>query len=652
MATLTQDTRPQDTRPSRLTQDTRIAQLSTPLGKDVLVFVRFDCTEGLSELFEYRIEALSEQADLDFDKAIGQQCSVKVRLYGQEREFCGILVEAQWIGVKQDYYIYRLVLRPWFWLLSHTTDCRIWQDKKVPEIIKEVFQDRGFTDFESKLTDEGSYPKREYCVQYRETDLNFVCRLMEEEGIYYFFKHSGGKHTLVMADSKGSHQPVPGLAKIPYAPPGGEYNRKEQRIYEVTSERKFRTGKVALNDYDYEKPNANLMSDANASEKYTKSDMKVYDYPGKYTEKSVGERYAKFRLEAEQALDHRRHCNGDAISLFPGGLTTLERHPSDAQNIEYLVARASHSLVAELYRSGSGSGADPSEEIYYGHYEFQPSSRPYRTPCHTPKPLIHGIQTAKVVTKDDGGSEEIDVEKLTEIYVRFYWDHRKKRSCKLRCAQVWSGKKWGGQYIPRVGMEAVIEFLEGDPDRPLVVGTVYNDEYKPPYELPSKKNIAGIYSDSTKGGGGYNEFCFDDSKMSEKIRMHAEKDHEVVIRHAETTEIGEIFEIPKGSPSRETTLKLGDDKLTISTGDQNVSIPLGSQKTDATIQIMDSVIASSITITPASISIFAPEIDLTAATINITAPIINITGVVNLVGVLNITGGITVNTMVPVLIPA
>src|SRR4029077_4450732 len=183
-----------------------------------------------------------------------------------------------------------------------------------------------------------------------------------------------------------------------------------------------------------------------------------------------------------------------------------------------------------------------------------------------------GIQTAKVCTKDEGGSEEIDVEKLTEIYVRFYWDHRKKRSCKLRCAQVWSGKKWGGQFIPRVGMEAVVEFLDGDPDRPLVVGCVYNDEYKPPYELPAKKNIAGIYTDSTKGSGGYNELHFDDTKKSEKIRMHGEKDHEVVIRNAETWDIGEIFKPPKGSPSRDTKIQNGDDKLDVQSGDQNIKI--------------------------------------------------------------------------------
>ena len=422
----------------KLSQDTRIAQLSTPLGKDVLVLVRFDGTEGLSELFEFRVEALSERVDIDFDKAIGQQCSLKFATYGQQREFNGILIEAQWLGVKNAYYSYRIILRPWLWLLSRTTDCRIFNDKRVPDIIKEVFQDRGFTDFESKLTDEGSYPQWEYCVQYRETDLNFVTRLMEKEGIYYFFRHDGGKHTLILADSKSSHQPVPGRTKTPFIPLAGDDRRIQEHIYEWVSERRFRTGKVELNDYNYLKPNAQMLSDAKASEKYTRSDLELYDYPGKYKERSIGERYAKIQLESEQALDHRRHGNGDAMSLFPGGLTTLEKHPSDAQNVEYLTVRAAHSFVAEMYRTG---GHGPASEIYYG--ATSPAERSsVPAPIVTPKPLIHGIQTAKVVTKVDGSSEEIDVEGLTEIYVRFHWDRKKKRSCKLRVAQVWSGKRW------------------------------------------------------------------------------------------------------------------------------------------------------------------------------------------------------------------
>jgi type VI secretion system secreted protein VgrG len=595
-----------------LKQDSRVGELTTPLGKDVLVLVRFDGSEGLSELFEYRFECLSEDADLDFDRAIGQQCTLKLKMYDKEREYNGILVEAQWVGIRDAYYLYRLVLRPWLWLLSRTTDCRIWLDKKAPDIIKEVFNDRGFTDYESKLTEEGSCPKLEYCVQYRETDLNFVSRLMEQHGIYYFFKHEGGKHTLVLADSKSSHSPLPGLSSIPFVHLAGADRRKEQHIYEWTSERRLRTGKFELNDYNYEKSSAQMLSDAKASERYQHSDMEFYDYPGKYKEKSDGERYAKIQMQSEQALDHRRHGNGDAMGIFPGGLTTLKEHAQSSQNIEYLVVRANHSFVAEAYRSGSyGTG---SEQIYYGAYEFLPSDRPFRAPIVTLKPLIHGIQTAKVVTKDDNSNEEIDAESISEIYVRFHWDRKKKRSCKLRVAQVWSGKRWGGQFIPRVGQEAVIEFLEGDPDRPLVIGTVYNDDHKLPYDIPGNKTISGIKSDSTKGGGGYNEWNFEDKKGSEKIDLHAEKDYQLVIRHAETRTIGETF---GSGTSREATLKNGDDKLDVQNGSQHVTI-----SNDQTVDVEQTItVTANISI---ELKVGASKILLEQSGITIEAPTINI----------------------------
>lgn len=598
----------------QLTQDTRLCELKTPLGKDVLVFAGFEGSEGLSELFEYRIECLSEDADLDFDRAIGQQCTLTIKLHEKEREFSGVLTEAQWLGVKNDYFSYRIVLRPWLWLLSRTTDCRIFQDKKAPDIIKQVFNERGFTDYESKLTEEGSCPKLEYCVQYRETDLNFVCRLMEQHGIYYFFKHEGGKHTLVLADSKSSHTPIKGLATIPYIPLTGADRRGEQHIYEWVSERRFRTGKIELNDYNYQKPNAQLISDAKGSEHYTRSEMEFYDYPGKFKEKSDGERYANIQLQAEQAMDRRRRGNGDAVNLFPGGLTKLEKHSKDSQNVEYLVVRATHSFSIESYRTGGPS--DAGQHVYFGSYEFLPSDRPFRALMITPKPRINGIQTARVVTKDDNSSEEIDVEALGEIYVRFFWDRKKKRSCRLRVAQVWSGKRWGGQIIPRVGQEVVVEFLEGDPDRPLVIGTVYNDEYKLPYDLPSKKTIAGLKSDSSKGSGGYNEWNFEDKKGSEKITVHAEKDHDVTVRDTETRTIGEAA---LGGDTRKTTLRNGNDRLDIELGGQHITLAM-DQSVDAGISIALTANAnitlqvgpSQIILTPAGIVISAPTISVTA----------------------------------------
>jgi type VI secretion system secreted protein VgrG len=605
---------------SDLTQDTRIGSLRTPLGKDVLDLVRFEGREGLSELFEWSIEAISERENIDFDAALGRACSVTLKIHGVERAFNGILVEAQWLGFRGAHCAYRLVLRPWLWLLSRTSDCRIFSDKTAPDIIKEVFTDRGFSDFELKLTQ--SYPTLEYCVQYRETDLAFVSRLMEQHGIYYFFRHSSDKHMLLLADSRSSHEPIAGRDSVPYIRLAGEDRRQEEHLYEWAVDRRFCTGKVELNDYDYKKPNADLLSDASASARYERSSMELYDYPGKYREKSDGERYAKVCLEAEQALDGRRHAGGDAASLFPGGLVRLVKHPTAAENQQYLVVRSVHIFETEEYRTRSKASGERYGDRYHGNYEFLRSDQPFRSPIMTPKPLIHGIQTAKVVGKS---GEEIDVDELGRILVRFFWDRKKKQSCRLRVGQIWAGRKWGGQVIPRIGMEVIVEFLEGDPDRPLITGAVYNEDYKLPYDLPANKTKAGVKSDSSKGGGGYNEFMFEDHKGKEQIGLHAEKDYKMVVLDTEVCEIGERFTPHLGPASRDTTLKLGDDHLTVSSGSQQIKIALhqktfidGAQATNVIGPVStesDSIMlfrvgASSIIMTPASITLESPSISL------------------------------------------
>jgi type VI secretion system secreted protein VgrG len=639
----------------QLSQSERVAEFKTPLGKDVLVLISIDGTEILGEPFEFNIEALSEKENIDFDKALGQGCTLKLKAYaGKERFYHGILTQAQWIGKIEEFHHYKLVLRPWFWLLGHKADCRIFLDKDVKDIIKDVFTKAGFNDFEFRTN--GDYEKIPYCVQYRETDMAFVNRLMEHYGIYYFFEHSDGKHLMALADSRSSHKAIPDLAKVPFIPLSDAEQRPEQHLYEWVSERRFRTGKVQFNDYDYLKPKKNLLAPSEASEKYAHAKLEVYDFPGKYDDEDKGKKFSRFRLEAEQAADHRRIIHGDAASLHPGGLVTVERHPTSAENREYLIVRASHRYISHHYRSIGKHDGDAvphpdkseKEQVYYGQYEFQPSDRPFRMMPVTPKPRIHGIQTAKVVGKKGEENEEISTDEHGRIWVQFFWDREPKLTCPIRVAQVWASKKWGGVFIPRVGMEVVVEFLEGDPDRPLVVGTVYNGDNKVPYDLPDNKTMAGWKSDSTKGGNGYNEFVFEDKKSSENIRMHAEKDHNVTVRNSETWTIGEVFTPPKGSASRTTTLNNGDDKLTIQMGDQSVSIPLGSQSTTAMISITHTVGMTTVTLTPASQSVESPVINRTAAavindtagaTINLTAPVINLNGMV------------LINGMVPVVIP-
>jgi len=641
-----------------LSQDGRIGILSTPLdsdvrrGRDALALVRFEGTEGLSELFEYRIDALSNIENIDFNKALGRQCTVTLKTFGgQTRDFHGILIEALRIGRRDDHFAYRLVLRPWLWLLTRTTDCRIFLNKTVPEIIKEVFNDRQFADFESRIEDEGSFPKRDYCVQFRETDFNFVSRLMEKEGISYYFKHENGKHILVLANSKGSHDPIftmqqtnsstPGSLQLddvmPFLPPVGNFVATTQRLDSLVSERKFRSGVATLNDYNYEKPNASMLSMELGEKRYERGDMEIYEHPGDFKNSDEGLRYAEIYLQAEQARDQRRKATGEAPSLFPGGLITLKKMQlsdrqkdfqlPDSELQEYLVVRTIHTYGDQSYRS-SGRGAT-ADGIIRGSYELQASTLPFRAPLATPKPRIYGIQTAVVVDKEgrgriDKSSEEIEVEKLSEIFVSFFWDrrqHTEKRSVKLRCAQLWAGKKWGAQFIPRIGMEVLVEFLDGDPDRPIVTGCVYNDDNQPPYDLPANKTKSGIKSESSKGDHGFNEWNFEDKKGSEQINVHAQKDLNVTVLNnetrsvganmstsvgnSETRTVGKNFKPPTGKPSRTTTIENGDDKLDVKNG---------AILTSAKVKIELTCGPSKLTIDPSGITLDAPTITIKAQT--------------------------------------
>ena len=602
-------------------QQGRIAEIVTPAGRDKFVLVHLDAEEGLDRLFEYRVEALCEDPNYDFDKLLGRNAHIRFRSYDDvDRYYNGIVVDAQWAGARQDLHAYRLTLRPWLWLLGRRSDCRIFKDKTVLDIVEDVFKGGGFSDFDIKAN-RGDYDKIEYCVQYRESDLNFVNRLLEEWGLYTFYEHSASKHLLILADSRSCHRPVEGgNGAIPFIPLTERDRREREHISAWRADRRFRTGTFATNDFDYMKPTANLKADSSSSERYEKATLEAYDFPGRYTERDLGKKRAKVQLEAEQAPDHRRSATGDAASLYPGGLVTIRNHPSD--DGQYLVVSARHVISPEAYRSGSGAGAG---ELYHGTYELQPVDRPYRAPLITPRPRVQGPQTALVTARKGKEGEEIDVDEEGRIFVQFHWNRDKDRiSRPVRVAQMWSGKSWGFQVIPRVGQEVVVQFLEGDPDHPLVVGTVYNKEYPYPFKLPGEKTVSGMKSDSTKGHGGYNQLTFDDKKSSEKIDVRAEKDLDAVVRHAETREVGVAFETPSGKPSRTTVIKNGDDSFKVESGNwkndvaQEVHIKAGTK-------VVIECGASKITMDPASITIEAGMIKLQGtALIEEKAPLITL----------------------------
>lgn len=616
---------------SDLKQNERIASFRTPLGPNFFTLVRFEAEEALSELFVYEIEAVSTTENADLESIIGDKCSVTYKLRdGSERVFHGILVEAHWMGRSEDLYAYRFVLRPWLWLLSQRSDCRIFKNKTPIDIIKLIFQKEDKNDFEDKTSEKPD--EIAYCVQYRETDLDFVCRLMEKYGIYYYFRHSGDGHKLVLADARSSHAVVNAAAEplgvpggaYPFSPKIGKVRRQVEHIVQWSTRRRLRTGKVVLRDYDYDQSTSDLTAESEQGTKPAKK-YEAYDYPGAYVKRQDGERFAKVRAEAAQAVDQRRSATGDAASLFPGALMQLSDHPTGSENGEYLVVSASHAYGVQAYRSNRRSD----DQIYHGAYDVLKSDRRFRAPLVTAPPVVQGPHTARVVGEKNRGEEgDIDVDKYGCILLRFHWDREdESTSRRVRVAQMWSGREWGGHVIPRIGQEVVVEFLEGDPDQPIVVGTVVNDQHMPPYEMPADKTQSGLKSESTEGrgfSGAYNEIKFEDRYGNEMFSMRAEKDMFTLIRNVEKREIGENYSGDNGGNSRETTIKQGNDRLVVETGKRYV---------EAMTEMKLVVGQSSITMTPATIEIKSPTITITStaktdvlsdATVIVNAPIVKI----------------------------
>ncbi len=510
-------------------QQNRSAILRVPGEEDELVLARFDGSEGVNTLFEFRVEALSEKGDINFDSKIGKNVSVLFKSASDEkRVFDGILTETQWLGARGDFFAYRLVLRPWFWILSQRSDCFIFHEKTVTDIVGEVFHRHSFAVFDDRTI--GEYKPIEYCVQYRETDMAFVCRLLEQYGINYFFAHTEGEHKLVLCDDNDHFDAAPGGSRA-YVPLAIRNRKDEELLTHWIPERRFTSGRLAYRDYNFKKPTARMDAEATGTASYEHAGQELYNYPGKYEERDDGDNLAKLHLEEEEGQDKRCLGSGNCVSLYPGTLMTLTEHPFD-YNKEYVVLAAQHSFTSQQYRSGDGSGGG--EGDYDGQFEFGESSIPLRPGFVTRKPLMHGPQTAVVVGQD---GEEIDCDKYGRILVRFFWDRKKDQSMRCRISQNWASRQWGGMIIPRIGMEVVVEFLEGDPDRPLVTGCVYNGDNMPPYELPAYKTRSTFKSHSHKSDG-YNEIRFEDEKGQEEVWFHAQRYHNGVVGSDETWSVG------------------------------------------------------------------------------------------------------------------
>ena len=507
------------------TEQHREVGVGTPLGDDVLLVTDVSCTEQLGRLFQYDLNLVSENKQISASEIVGKNVTVRLNLASNKtRYFNGFVNRFVQVPTAGSEARYRATLVPWLWFLTRTADCRMFQNMKFPDIIKQVFRDRGLTDFEDRLS--GTYRTWEYCVQYRETDFNFVSRLMEQEGIYYFFEHDNGKHTMVLADSPSAHKPYPGYETIKQRVHRAE--KSEEIITQWVNETALQPGAYALDDFDFKNVQKDLQSRSIIQRQHDQADFEVFDYPGEYRELSDGETYAKIRIE--EFHSQYEHATGvcDARGISVGCTFGLIECPRADQNREYLITSAVYQIDAGTFESGRSGG----ETTYSCTFTARNATETFRPMRTTPKPSIPGPQTAIIVGPS---GEEIHTDEYGRVKVQFHWDRYGKAdqnsSCWIRVAQVWAGKKWGAMYIPRIGQEVIVEFLEGDPDQPIITGRVYNAANMPPYDLPGEKTKSTLKSNSSTGGGGFNEIRFEDKKGSEQIFIHGEKNLDIRIKN-------------------------------------------------------------------------------------------------------------------------
>ena len=489
-------------------------KVTTPLGEDKLLLRAINGEEQISGLFHFRLEMVSEDQKLDFSGIVGKPVTVALLLNdGAKRYINGIVARF----VQEDSNVrlttYYADLRPWFWMLTKTRDCRIFQNKSVPQIIKSVFDDLEFKDYRDDL--KGTYASLDYCVQYDESAFNFVSRLMEDAGIFYFFEHEEGKHTLVLGDDADAHKPCAGLKEARYRQSSVAHT-DDHVITRCSIEEQVVTGKFALDDFNFETPSTDLLVEASGEG----GKMRIYEYPGGFLKKGDGETRAKLRLEACEQPAKTLRGEGHVRAFVAGFKFDLKNHYRADANQTYVLRSLSIAATQENYTNS---------------FEAFPVDVPFRPQRVTPKPFITGTQTAIVVGKS---GEEIWTDKYGRIKVQFHWDQTGKEdensSCWIRVNYGWAGKQWGSIFLPRIGQEVIVSYLEGDPDRPLVTGAVYNAQQVVPYTLPAEQTKSTVKSNTSKGGQGFNEIRFEDKKDSEEMYFHAQKDQLIEVLNNRT----------------------------------------------------------------------------------------------------------------------
>jgi type VI secretion system secreted protein VgrG len=532
-------------------------------------------SEGVGDPFSVDLTVRTATPLVPAD-VLGLPLTLSVNITEQNaRPFNGLVSELSYQGGTKKYSIYRVTLRPWLWFLSRATNCRIFQQMTIPDIVKQVFRAHAFTDFEESLS--GTYKPHDYVVQYRESDLNFVSRLMQEEGIYYYFKHLDGSHSLVLCDSIAAHEATPGFEKLPFQPPDRQRAELVDHVDRLEMTSRVEAGVLATGDFNFEQAlsvESLRVSRTLPTSNQAQGGFEAFDYPGEYMETAEGDDRLRIRLEEQESSLDRFVGHSNSRGIAAGSLLTLEKHPVDKFNTEYLILSMTlHAENHDLESGGSGSGATIACD-----FAAIDSKTQYRSPRSAAKPVVHGAQTAIVVGPEN---EEIWTDEYGRVKVKFHWDRsplaNESSSCWIRVSQLWAGVGFGGLHVPRIGQEVIVEFLEGDPDRPIITGRVYNSFNTAPY-LPNSKTQSGIRSQSTKDGGpdNFNEIRFDDAIGKEELFIQAERDKKVEVKNNRSAHV-----------AVDDALSVDNDRLVQVKG--NLKVMVGDKGGVYTLDATDSV---------------------------------------------------------------
>ncbi|WDE14140.1 type VI secretion system Vgr family protein [Thalassomonas haliotis] len=546
------------------TQNKRQFAISTPLASDKLLLYKLQGVEALAAPFHYKLELFSEDNCINSDELLAKSVTVSIATAdGSPRYINGYVTEFYQMEPYGDQFRYFAEIRPWLWLLTLSENCRIFQKQSYPEIIKTVFDELGFSDVADHLS--GSYPAKDYVVQFNESDFDFISRLLAQEGIFYFFKHSENNHILVLVDENSSLEKI---GDIHYR--ASEYRRQQRQsafIEQWQQHKKVCTGGVRRTDYDYHSPAKNLETLASDPALPSLSAFERFRYPGKYQQRSLGDNYTRLLMESENKRFETLSGASNHRLLTAGSVFNLTEYFREQQNRDYLAVSATLAIENDDFKAGSG---EEEQDVYRCQFMAIPADTSFRPDFKVKKPIMYGPQTAVVVGKS---GEEIWTDEFGRVKVQFHWDRQgacdENSSCWIRVSQVHAGSGFGGIDIPRIGEEVIVEFLGGDPDRPIITGRVYNGQNKSPNSLPAKAMVSGLKSRSTPKGSGDNSLMFDDSKDSELILLHGQHDMEKNIDHDETVTIGNDRSENVGN---DESITIGNNRNESVAKDESISI--------------------------------------------------------------------------------